>query len=178
MALEGQGHMATIDTMTEALYKRVQAMGGNFPTDDEIESAVGGKDYVKVSDELTESIKDGDLVIGGGGSGGGSNTVYVDLSDSEEGYISNLTGKEIIDACNDGKTLVARRGYENSSTDYAWTYFPLLSAQFYRGNFSIIFVGVIVSVDPSDPLTVRSFNANVPYTDDQVIFNQVEKLVE
>jgi hypothetical protein len=71
MALEGQGHMATIDTMTEALYKRVQAMGGNFPTDDEIESAVGGKDYVKVSDELTQAIEDGGLVIGGGSGGGG-----------------------------------------------------------------------------------------------------------
>jgi hypothetical protein len=59
--------MATIDTMTEALYKRVQAMGGNFPTDEEVETAVGGKDYVQVSDELTKAIKDGDLVIGGGG---------------------------------------------------------------------------------------------------------------
>jgi hypothetical protein len=179
MALEGQGHMAAIDTMTEALYKRVQAMGGNFPTDEEVETAVGGKDYVKVSDELTESIKDGDLVIGGGGSGGGSNTVYIDFDSMEDGYVSNLTGKQIIDAYKAGKTFAARRGSENEY-GAGWTYLYLVEMNYYTtsNELNIKFIGSLVPEDPMSALQLWTLYATMQYTDERVTFTRSDKEIK
>lgn len=155
--------MAVIEDNLKDIYDRQYRAGVEWP-------------LLKKLVEDVEEIKEGGS--GGGGGTPESNIEYVKIEFLPEGYVSDMTGKEITDAFNAGKQLVAWMGYVNSAEDFARNYYPLQSAQFYRGNFSIVFGSVIMPSGSDSPLTVRSFNAFVDYTDDKVTFNQVEKIVE